>query len=259
MSALVKARRTIRVNWDAAASDLRISPEHLKLEIGVLVGTGKGRLPRLTVQRQRLPLERFSPGVTVALEVNGSHLATVLDLHTELYIASVPDHGDLLSPSSEGAIVWDERTRVLLEGDGPRFPVMAVPFSEIFPRGTARRAPWHIHWTPSDWHRDFHGALQLFLNTERAEVVERMQQGDTLLMQAVLAEAVTQVCSALVLDPDAQDLADAAEDGSLLSQALYWLQLAFPRSTLAQMREIAVHRPGEFGASLLALSEIGVP
>ena len=256
-SSTVRVRRSIRVDPDVAARDLSGLPNEVRLAIGVQVGTGQGRLPRMVLERYQQVLERDSWAHDLELAIPGSRLSIVLDLLTEITLAEQPVHATSLSPRSVGDRLWMERTRLPLEGEEPRFPIETADMSALLGDMLAASAPWHLHWSPGDWERDFHGAVRLYLNEKAAGLLERVESEDDATLQAILADVVGQVCERFILDPEAEAMMAGAEPGSLGAQAAAWLQKAWPDRDAAFIRSVLETRPGVFRSSILALAEFG--
>lgn len=256
-SSTVRVRRSIRVDPDVAARDLSGLPNEVRLAIGVQVGTGQGRLPRMVLERYQQVLERDSWGHDLELAIPGSRLSIVLDLLTEITLAEQPVHAASLSPRAVGDRLWTERTRLPLEGEEPRFPIETADMSALLGDMLATSAPWHLHWSPGDWERDFHGAVRLYLNEKAAGLLERVESEDDATLQAILADVVGQVCERFILDPEAEAMMAGAEPGSLGAQAAAWLQKAWPDRDAAFIRSVLETRPGVFRSSILALAEFG--
>ena len=256
-SSTIRVRRSIRVDPDLAALDLSSSPDGLRLAIVVQVGTGQGRLPRMILGRHRQPLERGAWTRDFEFAVPGWRLSVVLDILTEVILAEQPGLVTPLSPHSAGDRLWTERSRLLLEGEEPRFPIETVDLSALLGDMLASSAPWHLHWSPRDWERDFHGAVRLYLNEKAAGLLERVASQDGATLQAILADVIGQVCERFIVDPEAEAMMAGAEPGSLGAQAAAWLRKAWPDRDAAFIRSLLESQPGVFRSSLLALAELG--
>ena len=253
----IRLQRSVRIDLDQAASELQVGTDHLALEVAVRIGTGAGSLPRLVAGMHCKAVEAADREAVFEFAVPGHALSIVIDLFTEIILARVPAAGSPLTPSRIGDRVWYERRRIRLEGTEPRFPIEVVELDGMLRGKTACDAPWYLDWSSEDWHRDFHGALRLFLNNNHPDVVERVEQQDRRTLQSILADAMSQVCERFVLEEDAHDLKGEAEEGTLGGQAAYWLNLAWHGKSVKDVRSLLKHRPGEFRAAFLAVAELG--
>ena len=253
----VRLQRSLSTNLDQASSELQIPRNHLALAASVRVGTGAGSLPRLTVGMHRGVLDAADGEVRFEFSVPNDRLSLVLDLFIEIVLAQIPAEGSLLTPSRVGDRVWYERRRIRLEGTEPRFPIEVVQLDGMLRGKTAGDALWYLDWSSDDWHRDFHGAIRLFLNNKHPDFVELVEQQDRRTLQSILADVMSQTCERFVMEQDAPDLGREAEEGTLGAQAVYWLDLAWPGKPVEDVRTLLKQRPGEFRAAFLAVAELG--
>lgn len=246
--------RTIGIDFAAAARDLDMETQDLKLVASLRIGTGTGRLPRAVIFREHQPFTFDAPIKTFDVVIDGSILSTVIDLHIDIAVASSMGSGGVLSPARKGDRVWNDLIRVRLEGEEPRLPIEVADLATILP-GSAAFAPWYLDWSPRDWTRDFHGALRLYLNSKHRDIVGRIEAEDSEILRALMADLMGQVCESLVRDPDVESIIEGCGEGSLGAQASYWLKTAFPSGDMQAARAALEHRPGLFRAAMQALAD----
>ncbi|EPX83033.1 hypothetical protein ruthe_02978 [Rubellimicrobium thermophilum DSM 16684] len=255
----IRVRRTLRLNLELAASDLGIPADRLAAVASVRIGTGQGRLPRQVLSRTRRELRSGDTSWEFEKTIEGRQLSMVLDLQTEFLLANAPSEASALSPVHPGDRLWSENIRVRLEGEEPRFPIETVDLAQMLGGGIAGAAPWHLHWSPGDWTRDFHGAVRLYLNAKSGETLQRIEDEDPVTIQFLLGDVMSQICERFLADPEAETMMDAAEPGSLGAQAATWLRKAWPGKDASFIRSVLESRPGAFRSTMLALAEPGVP
>ncbi|AWM23728.1 hypothetical protein [Sinorhizobium fredii] len=250
----IRLRRQLRIDREIASADLGISANELSLSLGLRLGTGQGRLPRLLVHQEdrEIPAAREA---ALELEVSGDRLSAVLDIFTEIMLSTRPSTRDLLAPSRAGDRLWHDRQRIRLEGEEPRFPIEVADLGTLLADATAASAPWYLHWSPRDWRRDFHGAIRLYLNADRAEFIKKIEQQDPQTLQALMADVMGQVCERLVTDPSADEIIAQSDHGSLAAQAAAWLRQAWPGKDRDFVHSVLDNRPGVFRSAFLALAE----
>lgn len=251
----IRLRRAMRLNPEMAASDLGMPVDQLAVAASVRIGTGQGRLPRLILSRTRRELCAGNPSWQFEQTIEGRHLSILLDLQTEILLVRPPAVSYPLSPINPGDRLWSENTRIRLEGEEPRFPIETVDLAQMFGEGIASAAPWHLHWSPRDWGRDFHGVVRLYLNEQAGEILQRIEGEDHATIQFLLGDIMSQICERFLADPDAATMMDAAEPGSLGAQAASWLRKAWPGKDASFIRSVVESRPGLFRSTLLALAE----
>lgn len=251
----VSMQRTITIDRDLASADLNIEKGHLRLALCVRVGTGAGRLPRSIILQQRVAFEDGADTLAVEFDIPGVGLSSVLDLMTEIILDERPEEAGALAPTRPCERVWHESHRVRLEGEEPRFPIEVADLGSLLADGVAVSAPWYVHWSPRDWSRDFHGSIRLYLNKNQPAFIERVQGGDRETLRAIMADVMGQVVEHFLSLDDCEDLAVGFEPGSLGSQAVSWINLAWPARDLAFVKALFKSRPGTFRAAMHALAE----
>lgn len=255
----IRIRRSLRLNLELAASDLGIPVDQLAVAASVRVGTGQGRLPRQVLSRTHRELRSGNTSWEFEQNLEGRRLSMVLDLQTEILLANAPSKTSELSPVHPGDRLWSETIRVRLDGEEPRFPIETVDLAQMLGGGIDGAAPWHLHWSPGDWTRDFHGAVRLYLNTKSSETLQRIEDEDPATIQFLLGDVMGQICERFLADPEAEMMMDAAEPGSLGAQAATWLRKAWPGKEASFIRSVLESRPGVVRSTMLALAELEVP
>ena len=253
----LRVRRTVRLDPLAVANDLRVSAENLRLSLGVRVGTGAGRLPRLILLRDCHELFAPSWQEEFDIEITGQRLSLVLDLQTHVTLAAPPKDCAQLSPRRVADRLWSDTFRIRIEGEEPRFPIEIHDLRTLLGNTTAASTPWYLHWSPVDWNRDFHGAVRLYLNKDHADFIERIEQHDGPTLQFLLADVMSQICERLLMDPEADEVMAESEPGSMGAQAAAWLQKLWLGKDTTYIRSVLESQPGKFRAGFLALAELG--
>ena len=254
---VIGLRRTVSVDPAIAANDLGVSTDRLRLSLGVRLGTGAGRLPRLILERRRHALKPDTWQEQFDLEVPGERLSLVLDVQSQVALSGPVEDCGPLSPRRNAERLWADSLRIRLEGEEPRFPIEIVDMRTLLGNATPASTPWYLQWSPLDWNRDFHGATRLYLNGEQADFIERVEQHDRATLQVLLADIMSQICARLIMDPEAEEIMADAEPGSLGAQATAWLQKAWPEKDAAFVRSVFESHPGTFRATFLSLAELG--
>lgn len=255
-SSMVTIRRQLKIHSEAAWNDLGIPENSLAIDIVTHVGTGPGRLPRCIVQTFRKALHLDNHEIQIEIDISGDNLSAVIDLFTEVVIAKVPVSRGDLSPSRVGDRLWNDRRRIRLEGEEPRFPIEIADLESFLRNTTAATTPWYLHWNPGDWSRDFHGAIRLYLNTGCPEVIKRVETQDVYMLQAIMANVMSQICERFVMEPEVDDLLANSEPGTVGAQAASWLMTAWPGHDAMFIRSVLENRPGVFHGAFLALAEL---
>lgn len=251
----LRLRRLVTTDLDRAADLLSMPIDDGALELVTRIGTGIGNMPRRIIATSKLPLTRMEPTVVIDEVVPGHSLSQRLLVDT-LVILRQPREGSPLSPDLAGSKLWLDQFDLRLEGEEPRFPMEAVSFLERFAGRPEAYAPWLLHWTPGNLHRDFGGSVRLYLNSDRADVTDRLLAGDRATTQVVLADVMTQIISVSLRQNDFERLAVEADPCSIAGRAAHWIGLAFPGQDIAAVRSMIDLRPSAFHAGILAAADI---
>jgi hypothetical protein len=246
--AFLRLERLVGVDWTRAATDLGFA-DAFDLELIVETGTGPGAIAREVVDVERVQLPYGCGPQMVTVSAPSGLLSHQLVLRSSIVLAAPGRAADVLSPHAPGLRLWADRQVTRLEGDEPRFPMEVVDFAKHFAGRPQYNAPWFVGWSVSGAHRDFRGAFRLYLNSNQPDVVQRIQDQDPVVLQAMLSDVVSQVCEGLLREEHGAAF-DDADDGSLADQARHWLERAF--GDVASARSVMEQRPAEFRAAILA-------
>lgn len=253
----IEVHRRIRIDFGAAAEELAIASEDLRLGLALQVGTGPGRMPRLLRTVQRRMVTPTEADFEIREIIPGAGLARQLELRTILHLAEAPATGGAMAPRLSGARLWADAHNLQLEGSAARFPVEIISFTERFHGQAATRALWRLHWVPGEPARDFHGAVRLQLNGDRKDFIERVNAEDPLTIQTMMADVISTLCERCLEDEEHDaDLSDG-DPNSVGGRVRAWLDMGWPGKTLSNIRAILENRPGEFRSTLAAVAEPG--
>ncbi|AOO80307.1 hypothetical protein [Bosea vaviloviae] len=252
----VTLRRLISIDLDIAAAQLRMEINERTLVLVVRIGTGAGNVPRIIVTRSRYELARGDATLVLEERIAGHELSQRLLVETQILANRTSANAHPLSPLRASSKVWADRIDLRLEGEEPRFPMEAISFSQRFGGRPEAHAPWFLHWTPGNLHRDFGGSVRLFVNSDRPDLVERLLSGDRATLQVVLADVMIQIISTSLRQADFQQVAADGDPGSIIGRVLSWMTLAFPGQDAQTIRSAMELRPSTFHAAILAAADV---
>lgn len=244
--------RTVNIDIQAAIEDLGIPETDLKLGVLVEVGTGNGRIPRRIVLTK---IYSLNSQVEVQISVDSQQLSSLLFINTSVILLASPSKHGALSPKLTNSKLWFDKVLTCLDGDEPRFPIETTSLNEMLGDIPEACALWYVDWNTGDWHRDFLGSVRLFLNNHHPDFIKNIQAGDSFLLQSVSADIMSQILERLISEPTAEEIIADAPPGSLASQALSWIRLAWPNSSLSSIRQKLKSHPGRFRASIWAVAD----
>jgi len=254
-SSKVKFSRTIEINKPQLSVTLGIPLESLKLEIITTIGTGQGRIPRSKKTINRHSIEEGKTTYELIIPCQSSTLSKRVKIETYIVIASAPRNQSLLSPTAVGSKVWSDEIDLRLEGDEPRFPMETASFKKMFPNRTLANSLWYLSWRPEEWDENFIGSVRLYLNTDHTDFITRFLELDNYTHQTVMNDIIIQILSKFLADQTAEELFNNFEDGSVGFHASNWIINAFPEQSYTSVKSLFEHRPGDFHATILALSD----
>lgn len=250
----LRIQRTLHLSPELVSSRLGLDPSSSSFELFVRIGTGTGTLPRRLVPLFRADLR---PGVPLLVDetVAGDHLSERLYLECSILAGRIGGAGSRLAPALPAAVVWRDTLDVSIEGKAPRFPMEIVSFAERFGGRPESGAPWLLHWLPGELHRDFGGAVRLYLNHDRPDFVDRFIGADPITLQVTLGAVISQILSSVIIQEDLEDVLGDAEPSSVAGHVKTWLDLAFPSIGIAGIRSLLDAAPGRFHAAILAMAD----
>jgi len=248
--------REIVLDIESASRQLEIPVGELDVRLQLEIGSGPGRLPRLIHHSEEIAVPDGIASIPVRVQLDGRNLSAAIFLRTSLVLAIAPAEHGPLSPRLAGFLLWSDTHRTSIEGEESRFPIEVASFREMFGSSPETNSLWYLHWTPDEWHREFHGAVRLYLNSDFGDFVSRIEQGDRTVLQMLLADVVSQITESLLREDDAEAILDSAEEGSVASQVAAWLQLAFGTGSARSARSMLESRPGNFRSVMLSIVEL---
>ena len=189
----------------------------------------------------------------VRLRLDGAELGGELRLITRLLLAEAGSERQPLAPDLAGAVLWEDRHTVLLEGGAARFPMEVIDFRAA--RLPAAEAAWYLHWPSEDFHQPVLGALRLYLN-EGHPTIRALVNGELSdeLAEAVLSTMRFDTARALITgalrDDEFLEDPNPYDDGSI-GATLRRLATAFwPDQTLTSLQNHLRSRPEAFHTEL---------
>ncbi|MBK4995216.1 hypothetical protein IAE39_003390 [Pseudomonas sp. S37] len=248
----------ITIDLDQAALDLALDATSLKLAAVLVVGTGAGSLPRVTHNACIKILDRDETSVRLETALAGHTLSSQLYLEVRILLDGPTASGNQLSPRFKGAKLWHTDLRVLIEDSGgSRFPIELTSFTDSFQGMPEQNAPWYVQWDPSNFHADFGGNVRLYVNADIEEIAQRFVDGDRLLLQAIVADVMTQMITTALDQENEDDFLVSFEEGSIGQQTRIWIETAFSGQNRQSISVLRRSYPGRFHASILAAAELG--
>jgi len=178
--------------------------------------------------------------IAVALTVPGRLVGGALELRTVIArgenALDVPPY----VARRAGAVLWQDRVVVDLEGGAARFPVTVADFSTL--PGLHPDAAWALDWSPHDLDQPVLGALRLLVNARNDVVVRAVTTGTDDAAGAIVSSAIR------------YDVARTLVHGALMSEQFEEQRSSFEADSVGRMLSEMLDRywPGVDTATLAA-------
>lgn len=247
--------RSVSVDASEAAKKLAIEPCSLMLTLLVRTGTGAGILPRMFFDTQVYTIAPDKRSMKITQKVIGNCLSKRLFLECTIVLAYEASGGPL-SPKLPGSKLWQDVFDVSLEGEEPRFPVEALSFSRRFAGRREEHALWYLLWSPFSLQLEFSGGVLLYLNNDNEEFIQRVIERDVLTIRAMVSDVMAQMIAAAIVQDGCEELLGSYEPHTIGHQIDQWVKRAFPGQTASAVREMLIHRPAMFYASIQTAADL---
>ena len=113
----------------------------------------------------------------VSIRIPGQSSGGRIDIRIGLVLRSRGSRTSPISPSTQGAILWRDEARVLLEGTAARFPVSVIDFA------SSSRLPdagaWSLEWDPDALETPVMGGLRLLVNSQNQSLLDALRSGSS--------------------------------------------------------------------------------
>ena len=186
--------------------------------------------------------DSYEEPIEISIRVPGDRLSEILILKTYLARGRSVTALNSLAATRAGALLWEHRTEIRIEGQGALFPVVKIPFSGRYPQ----KAGWHLSWNVNHLDEPFDHTLQLLINEEHDAVLRAVEQLDKMDLSS------TQIRSAIFHDVARTLILQAVQDEDFVRPGK-----SYPRKSLgaAILGLIGSYCPGESAATLARLRE----
>lgn len=197
---------------------------------------------------------RLADGTTsLPLELPGELLGGRLNLETRI-VACNPLGEHPLRPKRKGSTLWNDVTRIALEGAGMRFPVMPVPFDKTGIAG-GRKGAWALEIETADLSASGAGSMRLFLNSSHPAVQQLLEAPENPLAQRLQQFIHYDIARQIIvraLQHEDLDESQPYEAGTLGELMLTLIGRLFPDRAIPSLRGDYRTSPGELEAELQA-------
>jgi hypothetical protein len=244
----IQATVSVQVDLDGILSDCNLASDaSLRLAAAWYC---PGTVLRGCGDRVDLNKANTSKNIELCTEVEGINLAKAAEFSVRLVLLHHGADVKKFAPKLPGSILAQSNPyRVIIEGEGPRFPIEVIDFSDTY---FATNAGWVLRWDPQDLHQTVLGDIRLYINSQHERVKRAVSEN--LLEDFDIREAVrydvarTLIYGALSRDEFVAD-PDAFEDGSIGAATRNMLRVYFPEFSFSELRD-RIQRPESFDPRL---------
>jgi hypothetical protein len=225
------------------------------------LGVSTGWISEATSLRGQSNVEVVSFGndrqVTVSVNCPGRELGHAVKLRTVIFLLPglmVRESG--IAPSIPGSILWEDVQRVVLEGDGSRFPTEVIDFRHL--PGVSPGAAWHLEWDPSALDLTVSAAIRLYLNSDCPAFVQSITNVNPteidLERQRTVRWDVARrlITGAISVSEFAQSSPSTWEEGTVGYAIHALLALHLPGRSATALAQLRSSSPSNFETDLLA-------
>ena len=192
---------------------------------------------------------------TLRAELEPTQLGGTLTLQTKLVLGSVGGGTSLLSPNRPACVLWSEETRITLEGEGQRFPILPLDFVTAGIGGGRPSSGWFLEGANAELSASGIGSLRLLLNTSNPTILALLRAPDdvqsVLVQRFLLYDVYRQLVMCALQEEDLHDGMDC-EAGTFGDLLLTSIRRIFGSQRLDSLRGEYRDEPGEFEARLQA-------
>lgn len=202
---------------------------------------------------QQSPLNGSPDEVEISLEIPAGVSGGTLVLRTLLLlVGESPTRAKPFAAFQKGAILWQERVDIALEGTGARFPIEVWKFGGLIPAD----AGWMLDWRPASPEAFFMGSVRLLVNQAHKSVVDAATAPtpDTTqkhIRSAIYADVARSLISGMLQNEEF--VAEATfEKGSVGQVVGDLVSMAFPGEDRVIVKKRLEREPDAFSAWIQA-------
>jgi hypothetical protein len=192
----------------------------------------------------------------VRVSCSGSEQGQALTLRTRIILHAAGSRAESpLAPRQPGSILWSDSSKVILEGQGSRFPMETVDFQHL--PGIPSHAGWHLAWSPLDPHLAISAAARLQINQANQPVLDAVtavQPDDRqqLVRRVVYWDVARRMITGMLDNQDFRGMEGAYEEGTLGAAVTTMISLHLPNESIQGLRAVRASNPDLYDTILQA-------
>lgn len=250
VSRTIRARRTVTLDPASVARETGLGPEsRLRLVAG---WSSDGTRSRAFPWRRDFTTDDEPGEVELAIDIDGMLVGANFSLETAIVLLQPSATSDGTAARIQGSVLFEEATKIHIEGLGRRFPMEWIAFEEAgYPPGAA----WHLDWDQEEMDRSVLGGMRLYLNASHAELSERLEANDATtdsILEAMQMDVVRQLISGAVASEDFRQHDGPFEPDTLGDLTIRLIRVYFPGYSAKALAELRVRNLALFESQLQA-------
>jgi hypothetical protein len=189
--------------------------------------------------------------VELSVEIPQGRSGGTLVLRTCVILAAASGRRFPFAAAKAGSIVWQDRSDVVLEGSGPRFPIEIRKFDPPYLSGMG----WMLDWRPASPEVMFMGSVRLLLSERHKAVVEAAKSlnrdgTQKAILSAINVDVARSLISGMLRNPEFVQGGIQFEKGTVGQVVGDLIASAFPGEDLKTVSSQLESEPETFAARL---------
>ena len=208
---------------------------------------------------KKLYLVGHQEGCEIELLIPGSELGQSITLSTRLvFFPGVIEKSSKLSPRIPGSILWQDEHKVLLEGEGSRFPMETINFEKL--NGVPLNSSWHLSWMPYEPELQLSANARLYLNNNSDEVIKSLtdskpSEKKLAIRRLIFWDVGRRLVRGMLENKDFNGRQNGYPLGSLGLAVTTMLELYLPNESIEGLRSLLKSNPDLFETVLQSAFE----
>jgi hypothetical protein len=244
----IQVRAEVSVNVEGIYQDCRLERDAvLRL---VLIWESSGTKLRGSGSVTDLSFIASSGHAALTAHIDGKLLADTVTLFVKLLFVSPGTTRHQLVPKLSGSILLETPPhKILLEGDGARFPIEVIDFTTTnFPH----QAGWYLAWDPNNLEESLLGDVRLYVNSRHPQIaaaVSDIRPETSGIREAIRLDLAQTLIRGALQNPTFIENPERFISGTIGAAVRAMIRLYFDGYQLESVRELT-RQPHEFSAYL---------
>ncbi|SRR6266498_4982146 len=176
--------------------------------------------------------------IELKVEINGINVSESIDLWVQLLLSQPGSQKSMpfVAKLPGSILAQSVPHKVIVEGEGPRFPVEIIDFSNTY---YPSEAGWYLHWDPTDLFQSVLGTVRLYINAKHERVTKAVTlelQEDFDIRETIRYDVARALIYGAVANDEFVHNPDIFPTGSMGSAIRSMLRVYFPQVDFLEIR-----------------------